>query len=221
MRELPQEHLDSAEGFVLAGGRSSRMGADKALLMLAGKPLIQLAFDCFSSAGIPARIAGSRSPLGAFGEEIPDTFSNVGPLGGVHAAIAASAAEWFVFLPVDMPFMPGSLLDCLLRRARITGAPVTATQVNGRVEPFPVVLHRLVQGTLTAHLETGQTACHAAWRSFAADAATVPDVVSAEALVQVGQCQHDLGLPVALWFHSANTPADLLYLNRVCRIFKP
>src|SRR5271168_5189457 len=100
----------SAAGFVLAGGRSSRMGTDKALALAGGIPLVQIAVSALAATGVPVRIAGSRSQLGAFAEEIPDTFADVGPLGGVHAALSASQAEWNLILPVDLPLMPASLL---------------------------------------------------------------------------------------------------------------
>ena len=86
----------SAAGFVLAGGHSSRMGADKALALFGGIPLIQVALETLAEAHFSACIAGSRSKLGAFAQEIPDTFPDSGPMGGIHAALAASQAEWNV-----------------------------------------------------------------------------------------------------------------------------
>ena len=145
----------SAAGFVLAGGRSSRMGTDKALTLLTGIPLIQIAIQTLVAAGVPAKIAGSRSPLAAFAQEIPDTFADAGPLGGIHAALSASPVDWNLFLPVDLPRMPASLLACLLQRAAITGQPISATRLNGRLEPFPVVLHRSVLPLVARCLETG------------------------------------------------------------------
>src|SRR5712675_253877 len=84
---------DMGSGFVLAGGQSSRMGTDKALALFHGIPLIQVALETLQAVGIQARIAGSRSNLASFAEEISDTFPNSGPLGGVHAALSASNAE--------------------------------------------------------------------------------------------------------------------------------
>ena len=69
----PSQH-PSAAGFILAGGRSSRMGTDKTLALIAGKPLIQIALETLAAAGLATRIAGSRSSLAAYAEEIPDTF---------------------------------------------------------------------------------------------------------------------------------------------------
>jgi molybdopterin-guanine dinucleotide biosynthesis protein A len=202
-----------ANGFVLAGGQSSRMGSDKALALFNGTPLIQTALNILRATGIPTRIAGSRSPLKAFAEEIPDTFPEAGPMSGVHAALSASEAEWNIFLPVDMPLMPSSLLTCLLQRATLTGAPVTAVQLNGRLQPFPVILHRTVLPFITQRLQTGNSACHTAWQAIPVSLGASLDSIPVEYLVQCGQCQHPLGIPPFLWFKSANTPAELSRLN--------
>jgi molybdopterin-guanine dinucleotide biosynthesis protein A len=202
-------------GFVLAGGQSSRMGTDKSLALFGGVSLVQVALAALSEAGIPARIAGSRSALSAFAEEIPDTFPNTGPLGGVHAGLSASQAEWNLFLPVDLPLMPSSLLACLLQRAMLTGAPVTVTRLNGRIEPFPVVLNLAVLPHVAHRLQSGETACHAAWQTIPKDIGIALDTVNVEYLVQCGQARHPGGLPPALWFQSANTPAELARLNRI------
>jgi molybdopterin-guanine dinucleotide biosynthesis protein A len=204
---------DTGAGFVLAGGRSSRMGVDKALVLFAAGPLIQVALETLKDAGISASIAGSRSDLSAFAETIPDTFLEAGPLGGIHAALSVSAAAWNLFLPVDMPLMPSSLLRCLLQRAVLTGAAVTATRLNGRLEPFPVVLHRTALLPIARRLETGDTACHAAWQSIPSELHSSLDAPSVEYLSQCGHCFHPAGLPPALWFSSANAPADLSRMN--------
>jgi molybdopterin-guanine dinucleotide biosynthesis protein A len=191
------------------------MGSDKALALFHGIPLIQIALQTINAAGIPARIAGSRSDLSSFATQIPDTFTETGPLGGIHAALSVSAAELNLFLPVDLSLMPSSLLACLLQRASLTGAPVTVTRLNGRIEPFPVILHRAVLPSITQRLETGNSACHAAWQGIPPELDSSLDAVPVEYLHQCGHCSHPRGLPPALWFQSANTPAELSRLNRL------
>jgi molybdopterin-guanine dinucleotide biosynthesis protein A len=202
-------------GFVLAGGQSSRMGTDKALALFNGIPLVQNALQTLAAASLPAQIAGSRSSLAKFAEEIPDTFPESGPLGGIHAALAASHADLNLFLPVDLPLMPPPLLLCLLQRAQLTGAPVTVAKLNGRVEPFPVVLHRSTLAQVAQRLQSVETACHTAWQTIPPALNSLLDAVSVENLIQCGQCSHPLGLPPFLWFQSANTPEELAWLNHI------
>lgn len=218
---IPSPHtplLVSAAGFVLAGGNSSRMGSDKALALFGGIPLIQVALESLAEAHILARVAGSRSDLGRFADEIPDLHPKSGPLGGIHAALSAQLAEWNLFLPVDLPLMPASLLAGLLQRACLTQAPVTATRLNGRMQPFPVVLHTSVLPAISLRLAAGETACFRAWETIPAEFGASLDAVAVESLVQCGQCipgRGRVGLPPVLWFQSANTPEDLARLDRI------
>jgi molybdopterin-guanine dinucleotide biosynthesis protein A len=209
----------SAAGFVLAGGESSRMGTDKALALFNGIPLIENALATLAAAGLTGRIAGSRSQLDLYAEAIPDTFPNTGPLGGIHAALSASQAEWNVFVPVDLPLMPASLLTALLERAQRTDSPVTVAALNGKIEPFPVILQKSVLDNLTYRLKSGRSACHAAWQEIPGSMNKTLDAVSVESLLQTGQIPHPASLAPALWFQGANTPAELAQLNGIAAKF--
>ena len=218
---------DKACGFVLAGGRSSRMGRDKALVELQGCPLLEIALATLWAAGLPARITGRRAPFAGIDPAIPDPISNQlpesipdlipesGPLGGIHAALSASTARWNLFLPVDMPLMPPSLLRYLLDRAELTAAPVTAVLLNGRLEPLPVVLDRAVLPHLVGLLARGQRACRIAWQSIPGLLGAELDAPAVETLRALGYCGDPHGLPPVHWFQSANTPADLALLHRL------
>jgi molybdenum cofactor guanylyltransferase len=129
----PDKEQFGAEGFVLAGGRSTRMGQDKALLSLAGRSLLDLALNKLRAlplAGAP-RIAAARSDLSAHAAVIADLHPGCGPLSGIEAALAASACPLNVFLPVDVPLLPPHFLLWMLRRAEITGALVTVPCIGG------------------------------------------------------------------------------------------
>ncbi len=137
------ESCDAA-GFVLAGGQSSRMGHDKALLAFAGRPLIDHALATLHEAGLSASIAGANpsvlASLAAFAPVVEDLEPGRGPLAGICAALASTSARYAVFLPVDLPLLPSSLIVYLFHHARITGHAVTVPSVNGFAETFPAVL---------------------------------------------------------------------------------
>jgi molybdenum cofactor guanylyltransferase len=70
-------------GYVLAGGRSSRMGTDKSLLPLAGKSLIQHAVAKLLRVCADVHILGSNPALAAYAPLVPDIHPNCGPIGGI------------------------------------------------------------------------------------------------------------------------------------------
>ena len=212
---LPAPAQSEAAGFILAGGHSSRMGTDKALAEFAGMPLVQNAIEILVAAGLSATIAGSRTNLSQYAAGIQDSFPEAGPLGGIHAALSSSFSEWNLFFPVDMPLMPASLLRLLIDRARLTRARVTATKLNGRLEPFPVVLHRSVLFHLTDRLRSGQSAPYQAWQIIPPLLGSILDAPRVEFLVQSGQCCDPRNLPPVFWYQSANTPGELANLNRL------
>ena len=92
-------------GAVLAGGRSRRMGRDKAELRLDGEPLWRRQAGVLRAAGLGRvvliRAAGDLAPSGI--ECWRDMVPGVGPLGGLHAALRPGAADWIAVLAVDMP----------------------------------------------------------------------------------------------------------------------
>lgn len=198
---------EDAAGFVLAGGRSSRMGSDKALIELDGEPLVLHALKILRSTGLSAAIAGARSDLSAYASCVED--AGLGPLGGICAALASTSAEYAVFLSVDMPLLPPSLILFLLNYARFTGSAITVPSINGFAQTFPSVIQRAALPALQTELESGNDGCFSAFRAATTHLGTSFTILSVENLVQAGNVEHPGNLPPARWFLNVNTPADL------------
>lgn len=196
-------------GFVLAGGRSSRMGRDKALLPFAGQPLASRALSLLSAAGLPATLAVASQSLAALAPVIEDKQAGQGPLAGICAALASTPARWAVFLSVDLPFLSASLIRILVHHAQLTGGLVTIPSINGFPQTFPVVLSRQLLPAFSAELAAGRRGCYSAFRSAAAALGQAVNVLPVELLVQAGQLAHPEGMPACRWFLNLNTPADL------------
>jgi molybdenum cofactor guanylyltransferase len=118
--------------FILAGGKSTRMGTDKAFVMLDGRTLLARALDVTRSVAGNARIVGNSAKFAAFAPVVHDIFQGCGPLGGIHAALRATHAELNLIHAVDVPFVTEELLAYLIKRARNTMASVTVPRVGGR-----------------------------------------------------------------------------------------
>jgi molybdopterin-guanine dinucleotide biosynthesis protein A len=123
--------LSDLAAFILAGGKSTRMGADKAFVVLEGRTLLARALDATRAVTADARIVGDAAKFAAFAPVVEDVFRECGPLGGIHAALRASPAELNLMLAVDVPFVSAGLLEFLIARARVSAAVVTVARVGG------------------------------------------------------------------------------------------
>jgi len=140
-------------GYVLAGGRSSRMGTDKALLELGGKPLIEHAVGKLRRLCAEVHILSSNAGLAQFAPLVPDIHPGCGPIGGMEAALLWSTYDWNVFLAVDMPFLPTAFIQHWMREWMAQpddGARVRMFTADGRPQPGFCVLHKEVAPFLFA-----------------------------------------------------------------------
>jgi molybdopterin-guanine dinucleotide biosynthesis protein A len=128
--------------FVLAGGKSSRMGADKALLELASQTLLQRVLELARAVTEDVRIVGSPEKFGEFVPVVEDKYANRGPLGGIHAALASTSTTFNLILAVDLPFLEKEFLLHLLAEARTSGAVVTVPRAAGGLQPLCAVYRR-------------------------------------------------------------------------------
>lgn len=135
--------LADVSGYVLAGGKSSRMGRDKALLELAGKPLVLRAVEKLRRVCAEVSIVGNRAELGVYAPLVRDLHEGCGPLGGIEAAFLHSGKNWNLFMAVDMPFLPAGFLDAWVRTVmERASARVALFTVDGKPQPALCLLHR-------------------------------------------------------------------------------
>jgi len=109
-------------GFVLAGGKSTRMGQDKAGLQLNGRTLLEHALGALRSVCRDVAILGNHDLYGQLAPVYDDLFPGCGPLGGIHAALTNSQTEYNLIIAVDTPFLVPAFLAYLAQRALATGA---------------------------------------------------------------------------------------------------
>ncbi len=135
------------EGFLLAGGRSSRMGRDKALLPYASTTLAtHIATQIRDAAGNvtilapPERYAHLGFPI------LADAIPDCGPLGGLYTALrqansGATAADWILLVACDLPHLTAAFLRELLAAASAEHDCIVA-EADGRLQPLCAVYHR-------------------------------------------------------------------------------
>jgi molybdopterin-guanine dinucleotide biosynthesis protein A len=131
-------------GFVLAGGVSSRMGRDKALLAYHGTTLVEHVARAVSDAAGNVAVIGDPGRYGALGYPVyPDKLPGCGPLGGLYTALSVSTTNWSLVVACDMPGISGAVLRALLDNAAGSKRNcVAAVGLAGKPEPLCAVYHR-------------------------------------------------------------------------------
>ena len=132
-------------GFVLAGGKSSRMGRDKALMRFRGKPMVEIAVAQLRTFCAEVSIVGNRDDLSHVAEVVRESRVDVGPVAGLEAGLLASRQAWALFIPVDVPMMSPVFLRrwaertlCLDRE----GCGMSSLILNGREQPAFSLIQR-------------------------------------------------------------------------------
>ena len=144
-------------GYVLAGGKSLRMGSDKALLELAGRPLVQHAVVKLKRICGDVHLLGNRNELAVYAPLVRDVHAGGGPLSGIEAALGVSEYDWNLFIPVDMPFLPTAFLGWWLPMALESekGMRIAMLTVDGRPQPALCLLHKDVLPFVKRAMERG------------------------------------------------------------------
>lgn len=142
---------------ILSGGRSSRMGRDKAELPLGGETFLERLttgltplFDrVYVSVDRPGRYPGRR--------ELPDLRPGQGPLAGLEAAFRSTEAKAVFLAAVDLPFAAPALAAKVLERVGEGDACVIRRR-DGKAEPLFALYRRSCLGPLTDCLDQGRRA---------------------------------------------------------------
>lgn len=99
---------------LLAGGKSSRMGTNKAELLYQGRTFVENILDKAEMTGIRKKyLSGFKYP-GKDTVTIWDEYPEQGPLGGLHACLKNMETPYCLLLPVDVPQIPIAILEKLL-----------------------------------------------------------------------------------------------------------
>lgn len=182
---------------ILAGGKSSRMGRDKALLEVHGQPLLARQIRLARESGADEVFISKHvdSDYSAFGVHVlRDNFQNAGPLAGIETALGKSSSPLLLVLAVDMPDMSAVFLRQLATHCTEIAGAIPC--VNGDIEPLAAFYPKNAAGIAAALLvaETGaRSAKHFTERCVAAGLATFVDFPVTD----------------AHFFSNCNSPADV------------
>jgi molybdenum cofactor guanylyltransferase len=186
----------SRMGCVLVGGRSSRMGRDKAFVEFGGQTLLERALAVVGGVCDQVMIAGDPAVFAKYGSAVADVFPGCGPLAGIHAALLASPAELSLMLAVDMPFVSGELLGFLFAVAENSDAVVTVPRTGKGLQPLCAVYRRAFSVAAEPALRAGKYKIDAAFSGVSVR------VIEENELAAAGFSEQT--------FFNVNTPQDRL-----------
>lgn len=181
-------------GVILAGGRSSRMGQNKALLHLQGETLVARQARKFQAwfqqtvlvTNEPERYQALSLPM------VPDRHPGGGPLAGIEAGLGISEFPWAFVAAVDLPFLERGLVDRLW--VNTSGHLAVVPRPQGQWEPTCAFYHRDCRPVISEMLEAGRQRAYLLYETVAVKA------VEGDGLA---------GLPADRLFFNVNTPSDL------------
>jgi molybdenum cofactor guanylyltransferase len=126
-------------GIVLAGGKSSRMGVNKAFIEFGGKRLIEATVECLKSLFPEVLIIANDPPLYTYlGVKVTsDLIPDSGSLGGIYTGLSAASYPACFFVACDMPFLNAELIKFLVREAE--GWDAVVPRVRGELQPLHAV----------------------------------------------------------------------------------
>jgi molybdopterin-guanine dinucleotide biosynthesis protein A len=153
------ETKEKYTGVIVAGGKSSRMGSDKGLLLYRGKPLVQYSIDLLKPFCSELLISTQNREYAQFGlPMIADEITDCGPMGGIYSSLKSTNADILFVLACDMPFVtPETVVkllscnhefDCLVPR------------VNEKLEPLCAIYSRKLFKKIEGRILAGNLALH-------------------------------------------------------------
>ena len=182
-------------GIVLAGGRSRRLGRDKALVEVGGVRLIdrvlgvvrQLTDDVVVVGGDPRSCARPGVPV------IPDRWPGMGPLGGIHSGLEAVRYPRALVVGCDMPFLDLRLLRFMILLS--ADYDVVIPNLDGALEPLHAIYSKATLGPIEALLQAGDL--------------RIVHFLRQVRVRYVDRAEVEVFDPRGLSFFNVNTPEDL------------
>ena len=152
--------MTDLDAYILIGGRSSRLGRDKAAAELGGRTLAERALETVSAALPVTRVtfvAANETQFAidaiiAGGRFISDLLEGRGPLGGLHAALSDTQAEWIFVMACDYPFISAEFIRLLTEKDRSGFGAVVPTQFDGWMQPLTALYRTETAGPVVQEI---------------------------------------------------------------------
>lgn len=142
--------------YILAGGESSRMGRNKALIEVGGEAVIERTARLVGEVFEECIVVGPKTVFTGFGMKcVEDDWPGAGPLGGIATVLRATRAEWNLVVACDLPYLTRVWLDYLMQRAKASAADAVVPENTIGAEPLCAMYRKRGEVIIRAALERG------------------------------------------------------------------
>ncbi len=144
---------NSITPFILAGGKSRRMGTNKSFVRLGGKPLIEIIVKKVTEifANKPVIITNHFADYAYLDcDMVSDIVKDKGPLGGIHAGLTSASTPYLFVFACDMPFVEKKFVDYMISRLR--DEDILIPKNGERVEPLHAIYSKRCLPAVEKHL---------------------------------------------------------------------
>ncbi|HPZ08617.1 MAG TPA: molybdenum cofactor guanylyltransferase [Candidatus Eremiobacteraeota bacterium] len=151
---------DTTAGAILVGGHSRRMGKNKAFIEIGGKPIIERTInilkDIFKKIIIVADVAEKYSLYKKDCLVVSDIIKDIGPLGGIHAALSYSEKDSVFFVACDMPYLKGDIIRKQLDYFHSINCDILIPRIKDSIEPLHCIYRKIFKERIDAYVKTGE-----------------------------------------------------------------
>jgi molybdopterin-guanine dinucleotide biosynthesis protein A len=143
-------------GYILAGGKSSRMGSDKGLLLLENKQFVTYIFDALSEVCNSIIVVTSNHEYNKLGlKTIEDCIPNKGPVGGIYTVLKNTSTDLNLIISVDAPFVTSELLQWMLSNHKLEDQ-ITLLTNQGKEIPLIAIYNSNLEPVFKKALDQDQ-----------------------------------------------------------------
>ena len=151
------ERADNYSLLLLAGGKSSRMGTNKAELLYEGRSFLENIIEKAKCLGLKELYISGYQGNYEDVHVVYDIYPKIGPLGGLHAGLTNAQTSYCLVLPVDIPQIPVTFLDELIKiheQGTIDKEMPLLVEREGFLEPligiYPVIMKNFIEERIAA-----------------------------------------------------------------------
>lgn len=146
--------IDDIDIFITAGGKSSRMGRDKGLIEISGKPMILHIMEMLKKNNFFFSIIANSDAYDKWSAPmVRDIIPGKGPMGALHTAFHYSDKKYILLLGCDSPFLPPAAIHRLIANTEVNF--ITVAKTRDTIHPlqaiYPASLKNKVQSDITRH----------------------------------------------------------------------